>query len=170
MRSCIHSFFFFFPSLIVCLTLPPFLPFISFPFISFPFLSFPFLSFPFLSFPSFPFLPFLPFLSFPSLPFPSLPFPSLPFPSLPFPSLFDILLSVFSSSLFSFLLGLHDISFHHRYRVVHIRDSHIAECAMFTILIVIFILIVFFAHTQMSAPPHAATAKVCPHWTRQSNR
>ncbi len=56
MRSCIHSFFFLFPILIVCLTLPPFL---SFPFLSFPFLSFPFLSFPFLSFPSFPSLPSL---------------------------------------------------------------------------------------------------------------
>ncbi len=47
-------------------------------------------------------------------------------------------------------LGLHDISFQHRYCDVHIRDSHIARCAMFSrpILIVIFILIIFFAHTQ----------------------
>ncbi len=41
-------------------------------------------------------------------------------------------------------------------RCVHPR-CHIAGCAMFSILIVIFILIVFFAHTQT---PHL-------HWTRQ---
>ncbi len=48
------------------------------------------------------------------------------------------------------LLGLHDISFQHRYRDVRIRNSHIAGCAMFSrpILFVIYILIVFFAHTQ----------------------
>ncbi len=178
-----HSFILFSFSHFNCLFNPsslPSFPFLSFPFLSFPFLSFPFLSFPFLPFLSFffPFPSFLPSLPFPSLPFPSLPFPSLPFPSLPFPSLpfpslpfplFDILLSFFSS-LFSFLLGLHDISFHHRYRVVHIRDSHIAECAMFTILIVYIYTDRFLcSHTDV-APPHAATAKVCPHWTRQSNR
>ncbi len=47
-------------------------------------------------------------------------------------------------------LGLHDISFQHRYRDVRIRNSHIAGCAMFSrpILFIIYILIVFFAHTQ----------------------
>ncbi len=46
------------------------------------------------------------------------------------------------------ILGLHDISFQHWYHDVSISDSHIARCALFSILIVIFILIVFFAHTQ----------------------
>ncbi len=33
-------------------------------------------------------------------------------------------------------LGLHDISFQHRYHDVHIHDSYIAGCAIFSILIV----------------------------------
>ncbi len=35
-----------------------------------------------------------------------------------------------------FTVGLHDISFQQRYRDVHICDSHIAGCAIFSILIV----------------------------------
>ncbi len=63
----------------------------------------------------------------------------------------------FYKAIFSvFELGLHDISFQHRYRDVRIRNSHIAGCAMFSrpILFVIYIyiyiytLIVFFAHIQ----------------------
>ncbi len=36
------------------------------------------------------------------------------------------------------LLGLHDISFQHRYHDVHIHDCHIAGCAIFSILIILF--------------------------------
>ncbi len=45
----------------------------------------------------------------------------------------------------SFILGLHDISFQHRYRDVRIRNSHIAGCAMFSrpILFVIYIYTVY---------------------------
>ncbi len=61
-------------------------------------------------------------------------------------NVFIIIFDQFKASV----LGLHDISFQHRYRDVHIRNSHIAGCAMFSrpILFVIYTLIVFFAHTQ----------------------
>ncbi len=54
-------------------------------------------------------------------------------------------------------LGLHDISFQHRYRDVRIRDSHIAGCAMFSrpILFVIYIYIDCFlcSHTDTASTP-----------------
>ncbi len=72
------------------------------------------------------------------------------------PTLFGIYFSMLLKHAFGtategvYLLGLHDILFQHRYRDVRIRNSHIAGCAMFSrsILFVIYILIVFFAHTQ----------------------
>ncbi len=53
-------------------------------------------------------------------------------------------------SLHIWKVGLHDISFQHRYRDVRICNSQIAGCAMFSrpILFVIYILIVFFAQTH----------------------
>ncbi len=48
----------------------------------------------------------------------------------------EVIVCVFRLSVS--LLGLHDISFQHRYHDVHIHDCHIAGCAIFSILIVIF--------------------------------
>ncbi len=69
---------------------------------------------------------------------------------------------------------LYDISFQHQFHDVHICNSHIAGCAMFSIMIAIFILIVFFAHTQTPCLHRTwqlscCVYTVCLHWTRQSD-
>ncbi len=65
----------------------------------------------------------------------------------------------------NYILGLHEISFQHRYRDVRICDSHITGCAMFGILIVIFILIIFFAHTQTLGLHRICWADVLHFWS-----
>ncbi len=64
------------------------------------------------------------------------------------------------------LLGLHDISFQHRYRDVHIRNSHIAGCAMFSrpILFVIYIYTDCFlcSHTDTASTPDATAVQRYP--------
>ncbi len=73
-------------------------------------------------------------------------------------------------------LGLHDISFQHRYRDVCFRNSHIAGCAMFSrpiifvIYIYIYILIVFFAHTHTASTPDATAVQRYPFLNKFSSR
>ncbi len=71
-------------------------------------------------------------------------------------------------------LGLHDISFQHRYRDVRICNSHIAGCAMFSrpilFIIYIYILIVFFAHTDTASTPDATAVQRYPFLNKFSSR
>ncbi len=69
------------------------------------------------------------------------------------------------------LVGLHDISFQHRYHDVRIRNSHIAGCVMFSrpILIVIFILIVFLL-THTASTPYATAVQRYPFLNKFSSR
>ncbi len=53
----------------------------------------------------------------------------------------------------NYILGLHDISFQHRYRDVRIHNSHIAGCAMFGILIVIYLYWLFSLLTDTGSTP-----------------
>jgi superfamily II DNA/RNA helicase len=105
------------------LSLPSFLPYLSFPRISFPHLSLP--SFlPYLSFPCLPSIPSLPFLTLPSLPFRTFPsfltvpsflaftFLSLPYLTLPYLTFPFLTLPLFISLLvLPFLTFLHALAF-----------------------------------------------------------
>ncbi len=51
---------------------------------------------------------------------------------------------VFGDEFLANNLGIHDTLFQHLYRNVHIRDCHVAGCAIFSILIGIFILLVLY--------------------------
>ncbi len=72
------------------------------------------------------------------------------------------------------MVGLHDISFQHRYRDVHIRNSHIAGCAMFSrpILFVICIYTDCFlcSHTDTASTPDATAVQRYPFLNKFSSR
>ncbi len=71
-------------------------------------------------------------------------------------------------------IGLHDISFQHRYHDVHIRNSHIAGCAMFSrpILFVICIYTDCFlcSHTDTASTPDATAVQRYPFLNKFSSR
>ncbi len=73
-----------------------------------------------------------------------------------------------------FDVGLHDISFQHRYRDVRIRNSHIAGCAMFSrpILFVIYIYTDCFlcSHTDTASTPDATAVQRYPFLNKFSSR
>ncbi len=74
-----------------------------------------------------------------------------------------------------FAVGLHDISFRHRYRDVRIRNSHIAGCAMFSKPILFVIYTVYTdcflcSHTDTASTPDATAVQRYPFLNKFSSR
>ncbi len=72
------------------------------------------------------------------------------------------------------MVGLQDISFQHRYRDVHIRNSHIAGCVMFSrpihFVICIYTDCFLCSHTDTASTPDATAVQRYPFLNKFSSR